>query len=199
MLVLLILLGVSAFAQTTITAPWLIVYDQEGRPRWEIRMEKLTRTKDGWEGEGVSVTLFFAGAPTIRVSAPRLSADPLGRRWSLLGGLTGEGQGFSFSAEEARWEDRLILRGFSTTGHELAIFAKEARWELAGTLEFFSAEVQGFGWELSFPYGKYWEKLLVAQDVEGCGHGVLVRADFLEFQTEDGRAKFQRVKVVRNP
>jgi lipopolysaccharide export system protein LptC len=60
MFVLLVFLSFAAFAQTTtLTAPWLLVYDPEGRPRWEIRMENLIRTKDGWEGEGVNITLFF--------------------------------------------------------------------------------------------------------------------------------------------
>jgi hypothetical protein len=200
MLLLLVLLGAQALAQTTVlTAPWLVVYDPEGRPRWEIRMEKLVRTREGWEGEGVSVTLFLGGSPRIKLQAPRLSADPLGRRWSLTGGLVGEGEGFTFSAREANWADRLSLTAFSGEGEGLSLTAQEARWELSGPLELFSAEAQASGWILGFPYGKYQEGLLVAQDVVASGHGLSIRADFLEFHVGSGRAKFRGVRVVRGP
>jgi hypothetical protein len=199
MLVLLVLFALSAWAQTTtLTAPWLLVYDPEGRPRWEIRMERLVRTKDGWEGENVSVTLFFKGNPVFSVQAQRLSADPLGRKWSLWGDLRGEGYEFSFSAERAFWQDRLILGEFAAEGKDFRVRAREARWELSGTLELIEAQAQGSGWTLSFPYGKYAEKVLWAQEVEASGHGVSLRADFLEFHTEEGRAKFQKVKLVRS-
>ncbi len=199
MLVLLVLVGAVAFAQTTLTAPWLLVYDPEGRPRWEIRLEKLVRTRDGWEGEGVSITLFFEGKPTITVRAPRLFADPLGRRWSLDGGLSGEGQGFTFTAREARWADRLVLLGFFAQGKGMEISAEEVRWELTGVLELFSAQVRSSPWILRFPYGKYVENLLAAQEVEAEGHGLNIFSDHLEFFPEEGRAKFLGVRVVRRP
>ncbi len=199
MLVLLVLFTVSAWAQTTtLTAPWLLVYDPEGRPRWEIRMEKLSRTKDGWEGENVSVTLFFEGNAVFSVQAQKLSADPLGRQWTLWGNLRGEGYGFQFFAEKAYWRDRLILEELSAEGNDFEVQAKEARWELAGTLELFEAQARGSGWTLSFPYGKYSDKILWAQEVEALGHGLSLRADFLEFHTDEGRAKFQKVKLVRS-
>ncbi|MCS7240449.1 MAG: hypothetical protein NZ651_04315 [Candidatus Bipolaricaulota bacterium] len=199
MFILLVLFSALALGQTaTLTAPWLTVYDPAGRPRWEIRMEKLVRTKEGWEGEGVSVTLFSAGAPLISVRAPRLSADPLGRNWSLSGGISGEGQGFSFSAEEARWMDRLILIAFSGQREDLKVEAQEARWELLGVIEFFSAKVTFSDWFLKFPYGKFVEAVLVAEDVEARGRGLRISADFLEFQVDKGRAKFLGAKVVRS-
>jgi len=198
MFVLLILLGFTAVAQTTtLTAPWLLVYDQEGRPRWEIRMEKLVRTKEGWEGEGAAITLYYQGQPTIRVQAPRLSADPLGRRWSLPEGLSGEGQGFTFTAKEARWEERLVLVDFSAQGKGMEIVAEEARWELSGVLEFFAAKVSASGWSLTFSYGKYVEDVLTAQKVEAEGYELSIAADFLELYPSEGRAKFSGVKVAR--
>jgi len=199
MLVLLVLFSLSAWAQTTaLTAPWLLVYDPEGRPRWEIRMEKLSRTKDGWEGENISVTLFFEGNTVFLVQAQKLSADPLGRQWTLWGNLRGEGYGFQFSAEKAYWQDRLILEEFSAEGNDFEVQAKEARWELAGTLELFEAQARGWGWTLAFPYGQYSEKILWAQEVEALGHGLSLRAEFLEFHTDEGRARFQKVKLVRS-
>ncbi len=187
-----------AVAQTTtLTAPWLLVYDVEGRPRWEIRMEKLTRTQTGWEGENVAVTLFFEGKPTLTLQAAHLSADPLGRRWTLTDGLSGEGQGFTFTAREAQWAERLVLRGFSANGQDLEVVAEETRWELSGTMELFSAEVRALGWNLRFTYGKYGEGLLTAQEVEAAGHGLLVQAEHLELDSEQARAKFLGVKVVR--
>jgi hypothetical protein len=92
----------------------------------------------------------------------------------------------------------LILEEFAAEGKDFRVRAREARWELSGTLELFEAQAQGSGWTLSFPYGKYAEKVLWAQEVEASGHGVSLRADFLEFHTEEGRAKFQKVKLVRS-
>lgn len=199
MFFLLVLFSLGALAQTvTLNAPWLLVYDPEGRPRWEIRMESLVRTKNGWEGENVRVTLFFEGKPTIKVQAPRLSADPLGRRWSLSGTLSGEGQGFTFTAREAHWTDFLVLLGFSAEGENMKISADEVHWELSGTLELFSAEIKSLGWVLRFPYGKYAEDLLVAQKVEGEGHALKIHADHLELYLAEGRAKFLGVQVVRS-
>ncbi len=199
MFVLLVLFALSAWAQTTtLTAPWLLVYDPEGRPRWEIRMEKLSRTKDGWEGENVSVTLFFEGNVVFSVRAQKLSADLMGRQWSLSEDLRGEGYGFSFFAEKAYWRERLVLVEFSAEGNNFRVQAREARWELSGTLELFEAQAQGSGWTLSFPYGKYSDKILWAQEVEALGHGFSLHADFLEFYPEEGRAKFLKVKLVRS-
>lgn len=198
MFILLAFFSIAALAQTaTVTAPWLLVYDPEGRPRWEIRMEKLIRTKEGWEGEEVSVTLFFEGMPAIYVRASHLSADPLGRNWSLAGGISGEGQGFSFTAEEARWANVLVLCDFAAKEEGLGITAKEVHWELSGTMELFSAQVVASGWTLVFPYGKFAEHVLIAEDVEALGHGLKVKADFLEFRAEERRAKFLEAKVVR--
>lgn len=198
MFLFVIFFSALALAQpTTLTAPWLLVYDAEGRPRWEIRMEKLVRTQAGWEGEGVLVTLFFEGKPTLTLRAPRFSADPLGRRWTLGKGLAGEGQGFTFTAQEARWAERLVLSEFSATGEDLEVVAKEARWELSGTLELFSAEVRALDWTLQFPYGTYEEDRLTAQMVEAMGHGFVFRAEYLELYLREARVKFLGVKVVR--
>jgi len=198
MFVLLVFLSFVALAQTTtLTAPWLLVYDAEGRPRWEIRMENLTRTKDGWEGEGIVITLFSEGNPAIEVQAPRLSADPLGRRWSLTGGLSGEGQSLKFTAKEAQWVDYLVLLDFSAQGEKIEVNAEKVHWELSGTLELFSAEVSVSGWKMRFPYGRYAEDLLVAEKVEAEGHGLTVHADHLELNVAEGRAKFTGVQVAR--
>ncbi|MFN3346966.1 MAG: hypothetical protein ACK42E_04050, partial [Candidatus Bipolaricaulaceae bacterium] len=88
-LLLVIASFVCGAQQLTVSAPWLVVYDHEGRPRWEIRLERLWRTKEGWEGEAVSVTLFWAGEPSLKVQAQRMRAEALGRSWTLLGGLRG--------------------------------------------------------------------------------------------------------------
>lgn len=197
MFLFVIFFPVLALAQTTLTAPWLLVYDVEGRPRWEIHLEKLVRTQSGWEGEGVLVTLFFEGKPSFTLRAPRLSADPLGRRWTLHGELSGEGQGFTFTAQEARWAERLVLSEFSAKGEDLEVEAAEAYWELSGTLELFSAEVLARDWALRFPYGTYEEDRLTAQTVEAVGHGLVVRAEYLELYLGEARVKFLGVKVVR--
>ncbi len=195
---LLVIVSLACWAQElVVSAPWLVVYDAEGRPRWEIRLERLWRTKGGWEGEAVSVSLFWAGELTFRVQAQRLRAEALGRSWTLLGGLTGEGHGFSFSAEEATWNGQLVLKGFAAHGQGIALRAREARWDLAGPLELFEAEGEGQAWTLRFPYGRYSADVLVAQDAEAVGHGLSLRAEFLEFWVGEGRLKFRSVHVVR--
>lgn len=197
---LLLILPVCAAAQTlTLTAPWLVVYDPEGRPRWEIRLERLWRTREGWEGEDVLLTLFWAGEPKFRVRAPRIRAEALGRSWTLAGEIQGEGHGFSFSAAEASWNGRLVFKGFRAQGQGMALSAAEARWDLEGPLELFGAEGEGASWTLRFPYGRYAEGLLVAQEAEAWGHGVRLRAELLEFWVEEGRLKFRRVRVARGP
>lgn len=194
------ILSAAAWAQNlTVTAPWLVVYDAEGRPRWEIRLERLWRTKEGWEGERVTVTLFWAGEPSFKVQARTILAEALGRSWTLSGGVSGEGHGFSFAAEEASWEGRLRLRGFRAQGHGLSLVAREARWDLEGPLELFEAEGEGMGWSLRFPYGRFAEGVLVAQEPEALGHGLHLRAELLELWVEEGRAKFRRAQVVRGP
>lgn len=182
----------------TLTAPWLVVYDPEGRPRWEIRVEKLWRTEEGWEGEDVSVILFQEGKPSIKAEAKRIRAESLGRSWTLSEGLEGEGQGFAFSAEMATWDGRLVLKNFRAQGEGLYLEAEEARWDLEGTLELFIAQGEGAGWKLLFNYGRYSNGLLVAQDVEASGHGLRVRAKLLEFWVEEERLKFREVQIVHN-
>jgi len=197
-LLLLLSLSLAAWAQSlTVTAPWLVVYDAEGRPRWEIRLEKLWRTKEGWEGEGVSVTLFWAGEPSFKVQAQAIRAEALGRSWTLSGEIAGEGYGFSFTAEEASWDGKLRLKHFQAQGHGLSLVAQEARWELEGPLELFAAEGEGMGWSLRFPYGRFAEGVLVAQEPEAVGHGLRLRAELLELWVDEGRLKFRRVQVVR--
>ncbi len=196
-LFLLIFSLVGGAQNLTVSAPWLVVYDAEGRPRWEIHLEKLWRAKEGWEGEAVSVTIFSGGEPAIRVQARRIRAEALGRSWTLLGGLSGEGHGFSFSAEEAAWNGQLILQGFRAQGKGLALVAKEARWDLAGPLELFEAEVSGLSWTLRFPYGRHSEDMLLAQKAEAIGHGLVLQAELLEFWVQEGRLKFRGVQVAR--
>lgn len=197
LLFLLIASFVCGAQQLTVSAPWLVVYDAEGRPRWEIRLEKLWRTTEGWEGKAVSVTLFWAGEPSLKVQGQRIRAEALGRNWTIFGELAGEGHGFSFSAEEASWSGQLLLKSFRAQGQGLSLVAKEARWDLAGPLELFEAQGEGLAWALRFPYGRYSEGVLVAQDVEAVGHGLHLRAEFLEFWVGEGRLRFRGVQIVR--
>lgn len=200
MLILLIFFSCIAWAQTVVlTAPWLVAYDSEAQPRWEIRLEKLVRTEEGWMGENADITLFFQGEPTLWVRAPQISADPLGLRWALPNGLTGEGEGLSFSAQKAEWADRLVLENFSAQGQGIEVRAKEARWELGGPLVLLSAEAKVSIWTMCFAYGEYREPWLTAQTVEAHSESLVVQAEYCEIDLRSNRAKFLGVKIARRP
>lgn len=201
MLVLVALLALTGFAQTVeVSAPWLTAYDQEGLPRWEINLARLSRAGKGWEGEEAEITLFSQGEPAISVRAPRFSADQTGQTWALLGGLAGEGEGFAFQAEEAHWAAGLVLTGFQAEGNDLVLQAREARWELGGPLELWEAKVEMGDWTLSFPYGQYLpdSASLTAQSPEAWGQGLRLSAELLQAWPKSSRLQLIRAHVVRS-
>ncbi|MFH1609738.1 MAG: hypothetical protein ABID40_03825, partial [Candidatus Bipolaricaulota bacterium] len=173
------------------TAPWLTVYDEAGHPKWEVRMERLVRTQDGWEGEAVQVHLYHKGAPLVLLRAPQIRADRYGREWTLDGGVAGEGEGFSLQCEQARWSGGLVLVGLKAEGRGLALSATEARWRLGEAVELLDAGVTFGGWLLRFATGRYdlAQDVLTAEGVTATGHGVTLVGKTLTAWPRDGRLR----------
>lgn len=209
-LLLILLLGLApAFGQSVqAEAPWLTVYDEAGRTKWEVRMDRLVRTDDGWEGQGVQVHLYHEGAPHLVLRAPRIRADRYGREWTLFTDepgagelVVGEGEGFSFSCREAQWLGGLILRDLAAEGRGLALFAAEARWQLGQTVYLWETEVVFSGWQVGFASGRYALDLdqLIAGEVTVTGHGVQLVGTQLTAWPGEGRLRIEEAYLVQAP
>ena len=203
-----ILFSVPASAQSVqAEAPWLTVYDEAGRLKWELRMEALARVGDGWEGQRVQVQLYHDGAPTVILRAPRIRADRYGREWALSTDdlaaepIVGEGEGFSFTCREARWQGGLVLGGLTAEGRGVALSAAEARWQLGEAVHLVDAEVTFAGWQLAFETGRYelGGDQLVADDVTATGHGVTLGGTALMAWPHEGRIEVREAHLVRAP
>lgn len=188
-------------------APWLTVYDDAGRPKWEVRMERLVRTTDGWTGEGVEVQLYHEGAPRLVLRAPRIRADRHGREWILLSDeseapeVSGEGEGLSFTCQEARWSGGLVLAGLVAEGRGMNLSSTEARWQLGDTVYLVGAEVEFDGWRLTFDVGQYelQHDRLVAGELTATGHGVTLTGTALTAWPDQGRLQVTEAHLVRDP
>ncbi len=208
-LALLLIVASPAMGQSVeATAPWLTVYDEAGRPKWEVRMERLVRTRDGWEGEAVQVSLYHNGAPLVVLRAPQIRADRFGREWTLITGepvtgelVVGEGEGFSFTCREARWEGGLVLVGLTAEGRGVALSATEARWRLGEEVELWGAEVTFEGWRLQFAAGRYdlAQDVLTAGEVTATGHGVTLVGKELTAWPRDGRLRVTEAHLAQAP
>lgn len=208
LLVLLLLSFYPAFGQSVqAEAPWLTVYDEAGRTKWELRMDTLVRTASGWEGQGVRVQLYYEGNPTVTLRAPRIRADRYGREWSLYGEpgtdapIAGDGEGLSFTCQEARWAGGLVLVGLMAEGRGVALSAAEARWQLGETVHLAEAEVEFAGWRLRFATGRYelGEDRLVAGAVTATGHGVTLQGTALTAWPRESKLQVRGAHLVRAP
>ncbi len=209
LVVLLLLASLSGAGQSVrAEAPWLTVYDEAGRPKWEVRMERLVRTGDGWEGERVQVQLYHQGVPSLVLHAPRIRADRYGREWTLFTDeppaderVVGEGEGFSFTCQEARWAGGLVLVGLRAQGRGVSLSAGEARWQVGDVVYLSGAAAQFGGWVLSFEAGRYELRSdeLVAGSVRATGHGVVLTGAKLRAWPERGRLEVAEANLVRAP
>lgn len=189
-------------------APWLTVYDEAGRTKWEVRMDVLVRTDSGWEGERVEVQLYDQGTPHLVLRAPRIRADRYGREWTLLTDepsaverIVGEGEGFSFECREARWSGGLVLVGLAAEGRGVALTAAEARWQIGRAVQLSQAEVEFAGWRLEFGSGTYEldGDRLVAGEATVTGHGMTVVGTALVAWPRAGRLHVTEARVGRAP
>lgn len=203
---LLLLASLSGLGQTVqAEAPWLTVYDDAGRPKWEVRLGRLVRTAAGWEGERAEVQLYHEGAPALVLRAPLLSADRYGREWTLASAgeepVTGEGEGFTFRCREARWAGGLLLRGLEAEGRGVRLGADEVRWRMGESLELAGAEVAFGGWTVRFEEGIYElpADRLVTGPAEAAGHGLVLRGSALGAWPAERRLVLREVELVRAP
>lgn len=200
LLALVVVVGGPVLAQTVeAAAPWLTVYDEAGRPKWEVKMDRLLRTRDGWEGERVEVQLFLEGAPVVRLRASGIKADRYGREWALTGDVVGEGEGFTFACGGARWAGGLVLTDLRAEGRGLALSAVEAQWWLGERVELREATVTFQGWTVKFPRGRYalGQEILEAQGVTVRGHGVKLIGEGLTAWPGAGRIVVKGAHLVR--
>jgi hypothetical protein len=184
-----------------VEAPWLTVYDVDGRPRWEVRMTYLARTDEGWEGEGVEVRLFHAGEVAVVIAAHAIRADRFGRAWTLVGDVTGEGEGISFTCDLAQWSGGLVLVGLRATREGMSLVAAEARWALDEGIDLVDVQATLDGWEVKFADGRYLFEggLLLASRVFMVGHGVVLVGGSLSAWPGEGRLSVRGAYLVRNP
>lgn len=208
LLVLVAFLAVPTVAQAVrAEAPWLTVYDEAGRTKWEVRMEVLVRTAAGWEGRGVFVQLYYEGVPSLALRAPRIRADRYGREWSLFGDgetegpVGGDGEGFSFTCREARWAGGLVLVGLAAEGRGVTLRAAEARWRLGEVVDLVEATVVFAGWTVGFAAGRYRlaDDELAAGAVTATGHGVTLVGTALTAWPKEGRLHLREARLVRAP
>lgn len=203
---LLLAASLSGLGQTVqAEAPWLTVYDDAGRPKWEVRLGKLVRTTTGWEGERAEVQLYHEGSPGVVLRAPLLRADRYGREWTLASAgeepVTGEGEGFTFRCREARWAGGLLLRGIVAEGRGVGLRADEARWRMGEALELAGAEVAFGGWTVRFARGTYDlpADRLQTGPAEAAGHGLVLTGSSLEAWPSERRLVLREVELVRAP
>ncbi len=193
-------------------APWLTVYDEAGRTKWEVRMDVLVRTDSGWEGERVQVQLYDQGTPHLVLRAPRIRADRYGREWTLFTDepspvergvepIVGEGEGFSFECREARWSGELVLVGLAAEGRGVALTAAEARWQIGRAVQLSQAAVEFAGWRLEFESGTYEldRDRLVTGGVTVTGHGMTVAGTALVAWPRAGTLHVTEARVGRAP
>lgn len=202
MLVLLFLVGFFAFPQEVeLHAPWLTVYDSEGRPRWEISLERLYKTGSGWEGEGVEVRLYWEGELQVSLRAERLAADRLGRVWTINGEISGEAGGLALACREAVWSDGLTLTELLLEGTDLRLSAASARWAQGEEVLLTEIVAESRGWEVTLTTAVYWldSGLLEGEEAVIRGHGYEIRAAEARLSTREGKLELWEARVVPRP
>ncbi len=174
--------------QTRFDAPWLTVYDVAGRPRWEVELETLSRSAEGWQGQEARIVLYHEGERQAEVHAAELTTDPLGREWVLQEGVRGSWETLLIEARRGRWQGSLTLWEVEAQAEEMFVSAAEARWSPGSPVELLDVHVVIQGWELRFARGEYLldHETLVAVDVELRGHGLTVAAAKLQVAARGG-------------
>ncbi len=194
--------GFLALAQgLELRAPWLVVYDQEGRPRWEISLSRLAKTDSGWEGEEAEVRLYWQGELEFRISAERLTADRLGRVWHLLGDIHGSAEDPLISCREAAGEGGLTLKGLAVSGGDISLTAEEAHWSQGKAVLLSGVAAQSGGWRVELAQATYHldSGLLQGQEARIEGYGYRIEADAMEFRTREGVLKLRGARLAAAP
>jgi len=197
--ILFLLIGLVAFSQEVeLDAPWLTVYDPEGNPRWEVSLERLVKTDFGWEGEGVEVRLYWEGELRFTLRADRLTADRLGRNWTLSGEVSGQAGELRISCRQADWGKGLTLTELAAEGEGLSLSAAQASWEEGSEVFLTEVRVESHGWNLELATAVYRldTGLLLGQGAEIAGHGYLIEAEELELHPEQGELLLKGARLV---
>jgi len=181
--------------------PWLVAYDAEGHPLWELLATEVEGTSTGWTAVGVTVRVFGAdGEVAIEVHVAKLQTDPKGSRWSSAAPVEGEGADFRFYAEGVRWEgEGLRIEGLRFESGELALTAQVATWSRDGSWHLMGAVASYGEWELEFSRGVYHQDKEVLEITEGLvarGWGWRVRAEGAKIDIPTKRVTLQGVEVV---
>lgn len=204
MLVLLLLVSAVAWSalgqNVEASAPWLTVYDEAGRPKWEVQMERLVRTSAGWTGTNVRVTLFLEGSPAVALQAETIAADRYGREWTLSGRVRGEGEGFAMECAQARWAGGLWLEDVEAWGRGVTLRAARVQWRMGQALELSQGSTSFSGWSVEFSSGRYVlaAEELVARDVTVRGHGIELVGQELQAWPRVGKIRVKGAKLVRS-
>lgn len=200
MVALLVSFGALA-GEVELWAPWLLVYDSAGRPRWEIQVEHLVRGGEGWQGEGVEVYLFHEGEAKVRLLAGAIQADHQGRTWTLSGGVNGWVQNLRFSCERASWEEGLVLWSLSAEAEGLVVHAAQAHLHPGEPVELSQARAELGDWQADFEAGSYDPEtdLLATLEVRLRGHDLEGQGEALLAWPGEGRLVIRGAQLAAHP
>ncbi|MGC9530015.1 MAG: hypothetical protein ACP5G2_05275 [Candidatus Bipolaricaulaceae bacterium] len=187
--------------QVQLEAPWLTVYDASGQPRWEVQLEELHRTDSGWEGREVRVRLFTAGQERVSLQAPEITADRLGRTWTLAGPVSGWAGELAVTCSRARWADGLHLAEVTACGDDFSLTAAAARWDGGDVVELEQVTAELGGWQVELAGGQV---DLQGQRLDGvrvrlAGHGLEVEADSIAAWPAQERVVLKEARLVSHP
>jgi hypothetical protein len=191
--------GLVALSQgLELRAPWLVVYDEEGRPRWEITLARLAKVDSGWEGEEVEVRLYWQGELEFRISAERLTADRLGQVWHLEGDVQGRAEDLTLSCREADWEGGLTLKGLVVSGEDISLTAQEAHWSQGKAVLLSGVAAESGGWRVELARATYLldSGLLQGHGAVIEGHGYRIEAEEMDFRTREGILELRDARLA---
>ena len=194
-----LLAGLALAERVEVERPWLSAYDDAGNLVWELRAAAIRGTATGWRAEEVVAYLYSDGAPLVTVHIPTVTADPAGPKWRADGGVTGEGEGFSFTAEEVEWtRGELRLGELRLISGELELRALRAFWEPGGVWKLLGVEASFGEWKLEFAEGVYDQTdriLRIPQGLTARGWGWEIAADEATVDVDAERVTLRGVKV----
>ena len=181
--------------------PWLVAYDAEGHPLWELLATEVEGTSTGWTATEVTVRIFDAdGGIAIEAHVAELETDAKGSRWNSTAPVEGKGRNFRFRAGGVRWEERgLRIEELRFESGELTLEARAATWSPDGSWRLMGVVASYGEWRFEFSLGVYYqdrEVLEITEDLVARGWGWEVRAEGAEIDIPAKRVVLQGVEVV---
>ncbi len=200
-IVVLMMVGPMIVGQgARLEAPWLTVYDEAGRARWEVQLDSMERENRGWIGHGAHITLYHEGSPQAQMRAGVLRTDATGWEWTLDDGVEAAWGILEMRAEHAHWRDTLSMTSIEAEADQVSLTAAKAGWIPGGTVELRQVVMTVQGWQIEFPAGGYTmdDELLVAEDAVLRGHGLEVVAGVLRVSARGGEVTLADVQLRPN-